>query len=340
MSEQNANTLLGCKLFKEREDSDFDIVRITRIYSPEKVRVTDSEGNNTKRLVRELREEGYSVLESIGVISFSTVSINNNNDVVVTLLRRADAMAGVNVPCVICRQSVTDFFYTLLSEEYDHGMVGVSVSDRTCPTNINYAELLACNEILYSDMVNIYYDDTLNTVLECVNTIKFNDVLRKLYEKHVDATNNPVLKLKKADKGWCSDIKLLLEQNNFWIDVDQSFGITDVDFEIDNYIIEKKDEAEQSYYSLPSDLLQFFSSTFQINIVDCIISEYGYDIDLAEYRNENYVLIRDSKDKLYLMVYRIDGAYLEQDISIQKEKEYLANTFRLRIFDKYKEQNK
>jgi hypothetical protein len=167
--------------------------------------------------------------------------------------------------------------------------------------------------------------------------VKFNDVLRELYSKHVEAVNNPILKLKKFDSGWCTDIKTLLVSNNFWIDVDQAFNITDVDIDLDNYIIEKKDEAGMAYESLKPEVLKFFSHTFEINMVDCIITPYGYDIDLGEYHNENYVLIRDSKEKLYIVVYRVEGAYLEQDIAIQKEKEHLADSLGLKIFNKYKE---
>lgn len=332
----NANTLLGVKLFREKEDGLFEIIRITRIYNPEKVRITDEEGNSFKKTLQEIKDAGFTKLESVGAITFSIVEINKNRDVVVTLLRRTDAMAGLNVPCVICRQSVTDFFYSILSEEYDHGMVGVSASDKTCPPNIPYEQLLACNGIIMSNMVQIYYDDTIDSVLECISLPKYNDVLKELFDIHVAHMKDPKLKLRQSDKGWCTTLKLLLTENNFWIDVDQAFNITDVDFEIENYIIEKKDEANKEYYSLTNDLLKFFSSTFQLNIVDCIITDYGYDIDLAEYHNECYVLLRDKTEKLYLMVYRVEGTYLEQDLAIQKEKEHLAESFRLKIFDKYK----
>lgn len=190
-------------------------------------------------------------------------------------------------------------------------------------------------------MVNIYYDDTIDSVLQCVNQVKFNDVLRGLYDKHVEASGgDPKLKFKDSDKGWCKTLKLLLIQNNFWIDVDQAFEITDVDFNLNNYIIEKKDESGKLYNSLNSEALSFFSSTFQINMVDSIIIEYGYDIDLSEYRNENYVLIRDVTEKLYLMVYLVNGTYLEQDLAIKKEKENIGRFLGLRIYNKYKESQK
>lgn len=332
----NANTLLGIKLFRERENGQFEIIRITRVYNPEKVRITDEEGNTSKKSLQDIKDAGFQILESVGAITFSIVDIGKNRDVVVTLLRRTDAMMGLNVPCVICRQSVTDFFYSVLSQEYDHGRVGVSASEKTCPSNIPYGDLLICDGIVISNMVQVYYNDTMDSVLDCISVVKYNDVLRELYDKHVEASKNPILKFKNSDKGWCTTLQLLLMENNFWIDVDQAFNITDVDFDIKNYIIEKEDEAGRGYHSLTNDALRFFSSTFQLNMVDCIITEYDYDIDLGEYRNECYVMIRDMTEKLYLMVYRVEGTYLEQDLAIRKEKELLAQHFRLKIFDKYK----
>lgn len=334
----NANLMLGCKLFKEKENGDFEIIRIIKVYNQEKVKIRyENDGREEKVLLKDLSE--WTILGSIGIVSFSIVELGKNkveNDVIVTLSRNLDIKSGLSVPCVICRQSVTDFFYNLLSNQVDHGFVGVSVSDRTCPPNIEYGHLLACDNISYSNMINIYYDDTIESVLRCVNVIKFNDVLRKLYERHVKAVNNPLLKFRKQDKGWCSDIVTLLEINNFWIDVDQAFNIIDVDFEISNYIIEKKDGKGLDYYSLSKEVLSFFSSTFKINIVDCIILEYGYDIDLFEYRNENYILVRDCDGKLYLMVYLISGEYLESDLAIEEENKHIAYTFGLKIVNKYK----
>ena len=336
----NANTMLGNKLFKTKDNGEYEVIRIVKIYNPEKVGVMYDDGTILKKTIKELAEDGFTILESIGVITFSIVEIGKNKDVVITLLKRVDAMMGMNVPCVVCRQSITDFFYSILATQYDHGMVGVSVSDKTCPTNIEYAQTLACDNIIFSHMVNIYYDDTIDSILQCVNQVKFNDVLRNLYDIHVEASGDPKLKLRDSDKGWCKTLKLLLVQNNFWIDVDQAFEITDVDFDLDNYIIEKKDEGDKSYQSLVSEALLFFSSTFQLNIVDSIIIEYDYDVDLSEYRNENYVLIRDSKEKLYLMVYLIEGSYIEQDLYLKKEKENLGRSLGLKIYNKYKESQK
>lgn len=334
----NTNAMLGLKMFKDEGDGKYKIIRITSILPKDRVKViVEDTGKELVQSVKSLSLLGYKILESIGVITFNIIKVRENEDVVVTLVRKTDIKMGLSAPCVICRQSVTDFFYNLLSNVEDHGFVGVSVSERTCPTNINYSHLLACDDIVHSNMVNIYYDDTIDSVLKCIPIGKFNSTLTTLFNKHAKASGNPTVKLKKEDKGWCRDIKDLLVMNNFWIDVDQAYQITDVDFKIDEHIVEKKDEAGATYNSFTPDVMRFLSSTFQINIVDTIVVEYYYDIDLSEYHNENYVMLRDSEEKLYLVTYLISGQYLEQDLAIAEEKKHLAESYRLKIYSKYNE---
>ncbi len=334
---KNPRNMLGFKFFREKENEEFEIIRIVKTFNDGKVKIVDDEGNFTKLSLEDLAKEGYTPLESIGVISFAIVSVGKNQDIVVTLMRKSDIKTGLTVPCVICRQSCTDFFYNLLAQEYNHGYVGVSVSERTCPANIEYGHLLACDDIIFSEMVNIYYDDTIDSVLSCISLLKYEDALEDLYQIHIKSVGNPTLRLKKFHKGWCRHLRDLLLINNFWIDVDQAYQITDVDFEIGNYIIEKKDGNNMSYESLEKEILSFLSSTFELNIVDCIVIAYDYDIDLGEYHNENYVLLRDSTEKLYLVVYMISGQYLEQDLAIAEEKKNIANSLRLKIASKYEE---
>lgn len=330
----NINTMLGVKFFRSIDDDDFEIVRIIRILGPEKVKISSNKGEDRKVLFSELIKN-YTALESLAIITFSIVKVGENNDVIVTLTRKIDIKIGESAPCVICRQSVTDFFYSIISNNIEHTQVGVSASIRTCPPNIEYSNLLLCDSIELTDIVNMYYDDTIDSILECVRVTKFDDTLRSLYEKHIKSVGLPILITKDYHDGWTTKLELLLKSNNFWIDVDQAFNITDVDFDIENHIITKKDGKGKEYYSLDNNTLAFLSSTFKLNMVDSIVIEYDYDIDFGEYHNESYVLIRDKKEKLYLVVYLIQGEYLEQDLMIQKEMEHFADQYRLKIYNKY-----
>lgn len=330
----NINTMLGKKFFKSISDDDFETIRITRILGPDKVKISSDKGEDRKVLFSELIEN-YTGITPTAILTFSIVKVKENDDVIVTMTRKADINIGESAPCVICRQSVTDFFYSIISNSVDHTQVGVSASTRTCPPNIEYANLLLCDSIELTDIVNMYYDDTIDSILKCVRVVRFDDVLRSLYDKHVKHIGLPILSTKNYHEGWTTKLELLLKSNNFWIDVDQAFGITDVDFDIENHIITKKDAKDQEYYSLDNEVLAFLCSTFQLNMVDSIVIEYDYDIDFSEYHNQSYVLIRDKKEKLYLVVYLIQGTYLEQDLTIQEEMKHFADQYRLKIYNKY-----
>lgn len=334
MNKINIKTMLGMKFYKYIENDEFEIVRIVRLLGPEKVKITSSTGNDRKVLFSDLIKE-YTGIASIGIVTFSTVKVKDNDDVIVTFTRKADIQAGISAPSVVCRQSVTDFFYSILSNDINHEQVGVSVSADTCPANINYADLLLCDSIEYSDIVNIYYDDNIDTVLKCVDILKFNDVLYNLYIRHINAIGKPILKVKDCYNGWTNKLDKLLQINNFWIDVDNILNVINVDFKLDNHIITKKDNKNKEYYSLDDVVMGFLSHNFKINVVDTIIVKYDYDIDFGEYQNENYVLLRDSDEELYLVVYMINGAYLEDDIEVIKWKEHFMDQYRLKICDKY-----
>ena len=188
--------------------------------------------------------------------------------------------------------------------------------------------------------MNIYYDDTVDSVLECVNKPKFDEVLNKLFDKHAEATGNPLIKFRKTDHGWCKNLKDLMVSNNFWTDVDAAYNITQVNFNIPDYLIQKTDENAEVYMSFNTEAILFLSKTFELNIVDTIVVAYDYDIDLAEYNYSNYVLIRNNDGVLYLVVYLTEGVYLEQDIVAKKEKEDISHTLGLYIYNKYTEQSR
>ncbi len=340
----NINTMLGYKLYKENEDGEFEVYRITSIYPKNNmVRVTADKNckdmKYSKKIELDHIKDEYSALAPVGLLTFSVVKVGENKDVVVTFSKMIDLkINGTITPVVVCRQSINDFFYTMIATQENHSQVGVSVTINDCPANIGFANMLLCDSIEYSEIVNVYYDDTIDSVLKCIHVLEYNKVLLTLYSKHInslDPTKQAIFKKRDYCTGWCTNLKQLLTTNNFWIDVDQVLGVHNVDFEIQNYIVEKTDESEKNYYSLTDDTLYFFSKTFDQNITNCIIIEYDYDINLGDYHNESYMMVRDKVNKLYLMVYLTDGKKFEEDIAREKEREHIADQYRLKVYNKY-----
>ena len=80
----------------------------------------------------------------------------------------------------------------------------------------------------------------------------------------------------------------------------------------------------------------FFNNVFKVNAKETRIMEFSYQIDLAEFNNTNYVLIRDINNKIWLVVYIVEGEYLEEELLAEMNKLSVTDKLRLSYFDKYK----
>ena len=319
----------------QEKDTIVEMIRVSRQYANGMIRILREDGSEDKTTKEDLAEEGWIPLLPHGVVTTSVVELKGNRDVIVSMATMND-LSITGVPRVVCRQSVTDFFYSMLSTTEEHDYVGVSTSVETCPANVPFEQLMMCDSILFSEMVNIYLDDNLDDIIPLITCSKYDEVLSKLYDRHVKSAGKPFLSLKSTDKGWCKTLPELLKINNFWIDVDQAFHISTVDFDLDEHIVEKGAVDGITQQGLDEDTIAFFSSTYRINITDTIIIDYGYDINLADYNNINYLLIKSSvTKKTYFMRYLVDGEYIETDLKAQAELDHIAATMGLTVYNKY-----
>ena len=335
----------GYRFFKEREDGDFDIIRVIRI-SEWNNKIT-YKNEDTGEIVETSIEsiKGFTPLSPIGyiVIGSATMKDYETNtlypDIIVSLFNITDVKMGIEVPYAICRQSVSDFFYTILKGTDEHEFVGVSSTrDDYMATNVPYEQLMMCYSINDKDVINIYLNDTLESILECVDTKKYDKVLLESYIKHMKSKNLMFTltdQSPKCDYGWCQDLKTLLQINNFMNDVDVMRNITCFDFEIEKELVTSISEDGTKHQEFNNELLQFFNYTFKINAVRDYVIPYYYDIDLAEFKNQNYVLIRDSKGILYLVVYLVEGEYLQQELIDETNKPQFFDRFKVSFYDKY-----
>lgn len=335
-TKKEAFKFLGYRFYKENQDDEYHIIRLIKIYPyNDKICTRDEETGNTKvGVFSDLT--GYTPLSPYGLINFTSVFIgssveNRMNDVIVFLYKNLDIKMGNDVPYAICRQSVTDFYYTLISKEEEHQWVGVSANRDDCPTNIPYHNLAGCSGINKMVTVNYYLDDTVDTILECMDTKPFDTVLGELYHEHVLASKNPFLANKDTDHGWCKTLRKLLYENNFITDLDELRNITAVDFNIDQAL--EVDENNISHFCKEARL--FFNMTFKLNAIDIQVMKYGMDIDLAEFNHSNYTLLRDNTNTTYVCVYKIEGQYLEEELIAEANKLSVSDKYRLAFYNKY-----
>ena len=345
------NNMLGYKIFKETKDKII-MYRITKIKNykdgtePLSITVKDLDTNEEK-IVRIEELKDFIPLQPDGYLTFNQVHIVDGgdilNDVVITASKILNLKIGDTVPYAVCRQSCTDIFYNLICKSENDMIVGLSVNQDDCPTNFDFQQILACDGVDKTQYVNYYRTDTLEDVMPMIKTHGLNEVMEKNYMAHIKASKNTSAAFKKEDRGWCKDIETLMKENNFQADVDQMLGITAVGFDISESIIRKplpgKDDME--YETVTDDLKAWLSQIFRININNISIVKYGYDIDLADFNNARYFLLRDNTKTLYLLVYTIDRDELEIDL-LNKAKELdISSKYILEFYDnKYKRYNK
>lgn len=349
---------VGYKLFKVLEDGSIDLLRIMHVrkYSdggaPSEITVRDENTKEVKK-VRVDSLSDYTPLEPDGYLTFNIISIKDREtngkdtkvykDVVVTASKFLNIKIGDTFPFAICRQSITDIFYNLLSQDENDMMVGLAVNQNDCPANFDFKIMLAADSILHTESVNFYRNDLLETIInDFVKVNKFDEVLDNLFKEHAKATGDPKVNMKKTDKGWCRSLKSLLHENNFQHDINEMLGITDVEFEIAPLLVEAElpGKEGETYQTCIGDLKLWLSSIYEVAIQDITFLEWGHDINLADFNDARYFLLRDSKDKLYLTVYTVAGEYHKIDLEAAYENKDFSTQFRLNFYNKYNQSNK
>lgn len=332
---------LGYKFYKVDKDTDeVHMIRIIKIGDfHNKVTIYDYDKKKVSTLLIDSLSE-YIPLTPIGFITFNKVEIKVRKeyvkDVIITLHRNFDVKLGTSTPYAVCRQNITDFFYNLIATKEDHGYVGVSTTAEECPTNIPYQLMVACDKIDYTVAVNIYIDDTLQDVLYCINHSLFDEVMEENYVTHMSMGNkfyNPKLDKRLSEHGWCRTLKQLLEENNFINDVDNMRNVTAIDFDLSEFL--ELEDKEGNVYSLTKPALLYFSHIFKINAVKTMVIKYFYDIDMSEFNNSKYTLLRDNQGITYIVVYITEGEYLEVDIENELNKLGVGDRIRLEFANKY-----
>ena len=66
-----------------------------------------------------------------------------------------------------------------------------------------------------------------------------------------------------------------------------------------------------------------------------MVVKYDYDINMADFKNSNYTLLRDNKNITYIVVYNVEGEYLEKDIESELNRLGVADRIMLDFYNKY-----
>ena len=279
------NMLIGSKFYKYT-DGQLDVLRLYKIKNQNKYILKDEYGAEVVLSRRGL--EDYTRILQDAFITFSIVGLSDGNkDVIVTIHKNKDLGNGDTAPYAICRQGIVDTYSQTFNRNENVTYVGTTMSKDTCPQGVNIADMLRCNTTIECHVINAYMDDTLEDILQCINPLNFNELL-KYFASIVD---------KEKVVGFCSSLKELLETTSFWGEFNRAFGILKVPFHING---DQLDVPTKTY----------IEDEIKHEVLNHTVALYDKDI-ILENINHDYILISDAGNVLNLMVYK-KGEYVNR----------------------------
>ena len=318
-----SNLLLGAKYYRYDNNDNIEVIRVYKYNESEvKVYLDNDKETKMKMSIADL-EEKYMRLNPHAIVNFCIAKLKDGklDDVIVTVHRMSDLMSNEPTPYCVCRQNITDIFANQIRIS-DKLYVGCCMSLDTCPPDIDYRIMIACDGMEKCINVCAYMDDTLDGILSFVKVKDFDNTLQSLFVDHVNAVvkNEPTLTMMKdrmmkleSYDGYCKTLRLLLEQNNFMYDFYQAFKIIPID--------EAVTFNEAGVVS--DNIVEIISDLYEVNISSTLCMEYWYDIDLDNIQN-SYVLVMDKNNKLFVIAYVSSGPKhiniedVESDENIEK----------------------
>lgn len=340
---------IGYKFFKKFDDDTVEIIRLIRAKSykdptsiPANVIIRKENGSEEKIRSDELKE--YIPLEPDGVIMISIVEMSATDDskfkdIIITGIKFLNMRMGDSVPFVVCRQNIVDIYNNLVVRTEDDYIYGCSINQNSCPSNYDFRVFLQCDKVIDTISINIYRNDTLDDILSLINTTKYDEILaenKKTFINNETGIKNVTKAIfGKSYKGWCKTLEQLLLENNFFSDINEMFGIIDVDFNLKDFIIIRKLPNGEEYYSVNDEMIWWLSGLYNAPIKEITVLEYNHDINLGDFNNSRYFFIRDNNKILYMLVYTINGEIKEADLIEKVNEMTFSDKLKLSFYNKY-----
>ena len=300
MDIKNLLNKIGAKFYKYNDgEEEPEVIRICKVDEIKKIiKVTDNH-NGKRQISLDTLESEYRQLSPDGILNISIVKNRNVSDVIVSLGRFVYNEHDNNLPYAVCRQLICDVFgnYAAMSKKvYDFGnnvYTGMSISQDTCPVNVNFKDVLLCDKLVENKSFLVYRDDTLDDILELITTKKYDSILRNLKElsKSTDlGTFNPG----DIPTGFCETFKELLVSNNFMYDFRKAFHIMEVPYHIDG-----------TFDCLDEPNILYLENELKIGILETYMIKYTREIDLRTIVRD-YMMISSAADdfkEIYIVAF-------------------------------------
>lgn len=280
MNESKSHFLIGSKFYTYFEgDTEATVYRLVKYKESKDYYTLVNLLDGKYRYVegRELRgtDSKFTMLNPDGLMSFTIVTMDDGSKDVIVCVHDIHDLNGI--PKCVCRQCAEDIFInktTIYNGNNFH--IGISISQESCPQNVNYGVFLACSEANHMVATSVYLDDTMDDfkkyIFPGINLKKFDLVLKNTQAKIEHDYNGNV-------HGACGSLTELLEQNMFMHDFHTSFNVHELYIDIkdgDERIDDKYFDEFAKYIAKP--------------VTETYVLKYSRDFSLDKIKRD-YILV-------------------------------------------------
>lgn len=273
--------IVGTRYYRYVNDRPIQI-RLLRIKN-DNCYVVESYGQRFNMTKAEFKT--YTKLHPDGYISFSVAMLEDGVKDVIAMFFRKQDMTQL-FPFAVCRMNIYDMFTNAINNEEGIMYIGCSVNRDSCPPDVDFNLTRACNGTEKDDVVAVYIEDTLDSILHLINSVPYDTVLYTLSVGYIS----------DKTRGVCSSLKQLLEENHFMNDVYYGFKELPVQFK---YIPE-----------VAGDLIHAVEDVIKHEMINPVWTKFDRDIDLDKIEDK-YLIIRDIEDSLFIVSYE-EGEYVNR----------------------------
>lgn len=310
MKEYKKTYIIGTRYF----DKEKNIIKMIKVKNENTFTMIDADRNKFTITKDELYKN-YTKLVPSGHLQFAIIEYQGKKDVTVSLYRnkKIGIEAELGLPFCICRQNIVNVFYELSTGAARIKHLGMSISLETCPSNIDYRDILKCTNVLHQDLIAVYMDDNFDEILSLIKHDKYDRLLKDSKENN---KNNPLL------LGSQSSLKSLLKEENFSYDFYRAFGIYEIN---DPLLYHEEQFNDATILTLNREQEIYFEKEFNIEMIKSFVFKFDYSIILNKIQMEHFLIYSSIDKQLYVILYAVGrGLNPEEKSQIMNMKNQVA----------------
>lgn len=290
MKENKNKYIIGTRYF----DKNKNVIKMIKVKNENTFSMMNSDKERIT-ITKDKLYEDYTRLTPAGYLQLAIIELNGIKDVSVALYRtnKVGIEAEYTLPYCICRQNIVNIFYELAMGGVKIKHLGMSISLDSCPSNIDYREMLACDKIIHQEIIAVYIDDDFEDILRLFKHYKYDNILR---ENRHNKESNPLL------TGYQKSLNLLLKEENFSYDFYRAFGINEIDAPL-KYHKEIFDDTEILVLDREQEIV--FEKEYGIKIIQSFVFKFDYSMILKDIQMEHFLIYSKEDKQLYVILYAI-----------------------------------